>query len=367
MTRAIGILGLTAALAGCTETAAIEKIARPVRVADAALAAAARGARYSAEVVPSEQLVLAFKNTGYVEQLLQTRDATGLLRDVERGDRIARGAVLARIQQADYQAQAARAGASVRQADAALVKARADFDRAQKLFAVDALTQPELDAARAAHDSAVAQNAGAEARLAVANVALGDVALRSPQSAVVLERRVERGALVTAGTPGFVLGTVNPVHAVFGVPDATVQRLRLGAPLTLTTDAVPERGFTGRITTIAPAADSETRLFLIEVSIPNDDGSLRPGMIATVELDAPQTEESAAMPSVPLTAVVKSGDGYGVFVIGGAGSAASFRRVTLGPLLGNAIQITDGIRAGERVVVSAPSMLKDGDAITVIP
>jgi membrane fusion protein (multidrug efflux system) len=365
----IGLVCLAAAAAGCSDTAAVEKVARPVRVAAAEPATTARGARYSAEIAPSDQLVLAFKNSGYVEHLLQTRDSTGRLRDVERGDRIVGGTVLARVQGSDYEAQAARATASVRQAEAALVKARADFARAEALFAVDALTQPDLDAARAAHDSAVAQSAGAEAQLATAHVALGDVSLKAPQAAVVLERRVERGALVTAGTPGFVLGTVNPVNAVFGVPDATVRHLRMGAPLTITTDAVPDRAFTGRIVTISPAADPETRLFLIEVSIANDDASLRPGMIATVELGAERGVQAPGLPSIPLTAVVKNEGGYGVFVLAdnGADTVAAFRPVILGELIGNAIQIVDGLRAGERVIVSAPSMLKQGDAVAVIP
>jgi multidrug efflux pump subunit AcrA (membrane-fusion protein) len=70
---------------------------------------------------------------------------------------------------------------------------------------------------------------------------------------------------------------------------------------------------------------------------------------------------------VPLTAVVKSQGGYGVYVAAENGTVASFRRVRLGTLQGNAIGIVEGIAAGERVIVSAPSMLKDGDAITVIP
>jgi RND family efflux transporter MFP subunit len=366
MKRLIGLLAVTVPLVACSDTAAIEKISRPVRVAAAGPGQASRGARYSAEIVASEQLVLAFKNPGYVEDLLRTRDSSGRVRDVERGDRIARGTVLARIRQSDYQAQVASANAAVRQADASLIKARADFERAQTLFAVDALTQPDLDAARAAHDSALAQSSGAEAQLQIAKVALGDVSLRAPLAAVVIERRVERGALVTAGTPGFVLGTVNPVNAVFGVPDSIVARLRVGVPLTLTTDAVPDRAFTGRIATISPAADPDTRLFLIEVSIPNDDATLRPGMIATVELE---TERRTVTLAVPLTAIVKSASGYGVFVVDDAGGAptARFRSVSLGDLDGNAIRILEGIRTGDRVIVSAPSMLKDGDAVTVIP
>jgi RND family efflux transporter MFP subunit len=373
MTRLIGLAGLVLAAAGCTQAAAVEEVRRPVRVAAAALAATERGARYSAEITPDEQFVLAFRNSGYVDGLLETRDVTGRRRDVERGDRVPAGSVLARIQPSDYQARVSRAIAAVSQADAALVKARADFQRAQTLFGAEALTRPDLDAATAARDSAVAQHAGAQAELAMANLALADVSLKTPRAAVVLERSVERGALVTAGSPGFVLGTVNPVKAVFGVPDSTVQRLEVGAPLTLTTDAVAGHGFTGRITTVSPAADPETRLFMEEVSIPNDKDELRPGMIATVEMTGhPGQPKAADAPAVPLTAVVKneaSATGYGVFVYEPAngGGVVRFRSVRLGGLVGNTVRILDGIRLGDRVVVSAPNLLKDGEKVALVP
>jgi RND family efflux transporter MFP subunit len=229
-----------------------------------------------------------------------------------------------------------------------------------------------MDAARAAHDSARAASAGAQAQLRLANLALADVELKVPQTAVVLERRVERGTLVTAGTPGFVLGTVNPVKAVFGVPDQTVQRMTPGSTLTLTTDAIGGRTFTGRITTVSPAADPQTRLFMVEVSIPNNDAALRPGMVATVELDAPvQTAPDA--PLVPLTAVVKrdgSDAGYAVFVFerhSDRSGVARSRAVTLGNLVGNAIQVTSGIRVADTVIVSAPTLLADGDTVTLVP
>jgi RND family efflux transporter MFP subunit len=373
MTRFIGLAGVALVAAGCTQAAAIEEVRRPVRVAAAAAAVNERGARYSAEITPAEQVVLAFKNSGYVDGLLETKDVTGRRRDVERGDRVAAGTVLARIQPSDYQARVTRATAAVSQADAALVKARADFQRAQTLFGVDALTRPDLDAARAAHDSAVAQHAGAQAELSMANLALADVALKTPRAAVVLERNVERGALVTAGSPGFVLGTVNPVKAVFGVPDSTVQHLKVGAPLTLTTDAVASHAFTGRITTVSPAADPETRLFMVEVAIPNDQYELRPGMIASVEMTDPAASpDTSNTPAVPLTAVVKndaSATGYGVFVYepSNGGGVARFKSVTLGSLAGNTVHILDGIRLGERVVVSAPNQLKDGEAVALVP
>jgi RND family efflux transporter MFP subunit len=139
--------------------------------------------------------------------------------------------------------------------------------------------------------------------------------------------------------------------------------------LTASADAVVNRTFTGRVTTIAPAADRDTHLFSVEVTIPNRDRALRPGMIATIQLedhnvDLPKT----SAPAVPLTAIVKDSvkDGsYAVFVVDG--QQAKLRPVTPGPIAGDGIQIASGIREGEHVIVSGAARLRDGERITVIP
>lgn len=359
--------------AACASAPQPERVPTPVRTETVKPASIECGVRYSAQIIPVDQVAVSFKTSGYVLDLLQVRDSSGRTRDLEEGDAVNAGAVLARVEERDYQSKVARAEAGIAQARANEEKALNDLNRAEALFKADALIKPDLDAARAAHQSATAQSAAARADLDVAATALRDTTLKAPRNGVVLERKLDRGALASPGTVVFVIGAVDSLKAVFGVPDAVVRQLRLGMTLSATADAVVDRTFTGRITTIAPAADRDTHLFSVEVTIPNRDGALRPGMIATIQLedhdvDLPKT----SAPAVPLTAIVKDSakqGAYAVFVVDGPASnlQAKLRAVTPGPIAGDGIQIASGVSAGEQVIVSGAARLRDGERITVIP
>jgi len=362
-----------AVTAGCASAPQAEQTATPVRAERVKPAHAERGVRYSAQIIPVDQVSLSFKTSGYVLELMQVKDVAGLSRDVEKGDAVMAGSLLARVEERDYRSKVSRAEAAVAQAAAQEEKATQDLGRAETLFAAEALPKPDLDAARASHRSAVAGMAAARADLDVAKSSLDDTSLRAPRRGVVLERHIDRGALASPGAVVFVLGAVDSLKAVFGVPDAVVRQMRLGMPLTATADAVADRTFTGRVTTIAPAADRETHLFSVEVTIANNDGVLRPGMIATIQLDdRHEATPAAATPAVPLTAIVKdmTKDGsYAVFVVHGEASnlQAKLRPITPGAIAGDGIQIASGLSAGEQVIVSGAARLRDGERITVIP
>ena len=111
-TLALGsVLGFTA---GCTATPKAETAATPVRAQRVKPATADRGVRYSAQIIPVEQVSVAFKTSGYVMDLLQVRDSSGRMRDLEEGDAVGAGAILARVEERDYQSKVARAGSVAR-------------------------------------------------------------------------------------------------------------------------------------------------------------------------------------------------------------------------------------------------------------
>jgi RND family efflux transporter MFP subunit len=371
-----------AMLSGCRSgSAQAEPEPRPVRVEPVRPAPADPAVRYSANVVPQTQVPLAFKVSGYIAEILQRPGTDRRLRDVQQGDVVTEGTVLARVSQADYAARVEQARAGIAGAEAALTKARADFDRASRLFDVQSLTKPDLDAARAARDSAESRLASARADATLAEIALRDCELKMPLRGVVLERRIERGALVSAGAVAFSVGNMRTVKALFGVPDVIAPLMKLGAPIPIRTDAIPNRDFPGRITAVSPAADPQSRVFSIEVSVPNQDLALRPGMVATVEVrhvSALSTTGAAPSPApaIPLAAVVKQAQGstdnragYAVFVVEDAGgkTIARSRTITLGDVSGNTVAVTSGLHVGERVIVSGATLVHDGDQVRIMP
>jgi multidrug efflux system membrane fusion protein len=336
---------------------------RPVQVQAAAAPARDEGVRYSANIAAETQVNVSFKTSGTVREV-----------GPQEGDPVRRGMVLARVDPGDARDRLNQAKAQLGEAEAGLEKARLDLGRATRLYEAQSLTKPDFDAATAAAKAAEARAAGARATVALAASGLHDTELRAPMDGVVVDRKVEAGSLAAPGIVGFVLADTRSVKGVFGVPDSVVPRLHKGEALVLRTDALGGETFQGRVTSVAPAADPQARVFDVEVEIRNSEGRLRPGMIATVEVPlAPSPNQvSPASPTVPLTAVVrsdKSPSGYAVFVVDGEGESqvAHARGVTLGEVYGNAIAVSGGVRIGERVVVTGATLLADGERVRVIP
>jgi multidrug efflux system membrane fusion protein len=371
----VAVIAMAPLVSGCTRPQASErKPALPVKTHVVAAASAQTEVRYSASIEAFEQVALSFKSSGYVDEMLRRSGADGRARTVQPGDRVTKGTVLARVREADYRDRASQGRARLAEAEASVVKARLDLARARTLFDADSLTRPELDGAQAAFDAAEARATAARVDIDLALSALRDCALVAPATGVILERRIEPGSLAGAGTVAFVLGDVSAVKARFGIPDAMIASVRLGDPIGVLVEAVTGARFAGRVTGIAPAADAQSRVFEVEVTIPNHDGRLRPGMIGAVAIDpraAAAPAATGAPLAVPLTAIVRSSAGPGQFAVmvveqAGGTDVARMRRVELGEVMGNLIAVVNGVRSGERVVVSGATLLVDGDPVQVL-
>jgi RND family efflux transporter MFP subunit len=372
---------LAAAVAAClvsgcsTAQGTGTKPASPVKAQAATLAAPAAGIRYSAAIEAFAEVPLAFKAAGYVDDLLQRAGADGRMRTAQAGDVVTKGTVLARVREAEYRQRLNQARARLGEAEAGLEKARLDVERARTLFAAESLTRPDLDAAQAAFDTSHARLTASRADVELAAAALRDCELTAPAGGVLLERRVEPGSLVGSGTVGFVLGEVGAVKARFGIPDGMIPSVTPGERLDLIVDALAGTSFQGRVTAIAPAADPQSRVFDVEVTIPNPEGLLRPGMIGTVAVRATghtTRYASRLLLTVPLTAIVRSKAGtgeYAAFVVEKQRDVdvARIRQVQLGDVIGNGIVVLGGVETGERVIVAGASLLVDGEPVRVMP
>lgn len=403
-----------------------EKQPVPVKVAAVEMNSAQSGTRYSATIIPRTQVDLAFKVGGYVDALQQVRGVDGHMRDIQEGDRIQTGAVLARVRQSDYQvkvkeavsqASEARSGvdasraqyqealngiasakAQMVEAEAAFDKARLDFERAQNLFSSQSMTKASYDAAKAQFEMATAKveaarsqvrviqakadsaksqieviqarSNGAQAVVQETQIPLQDTALRSPLNGIVLKKSVEKGTLVSPGTTGFTVADTSSVKAVFGVADTAVPEMKLGSTLSVETETMPGKEFRGQITSVFPGADPQSRAFNVEVTIPNPDYQLRPGMIVSLKVGTEQP--GPAQPVVPLNAVMKakgSADGYTVFVVTeqAGREVAQLRNVKLGASSGNTVVVTEGLKQGDRVITTGGTMVHDGDQVKIVP
>lgn len=360
---------LSIAVAGCKEESSAPAPPLPVHTAVVQTISMESGTKYSANIVPYAQVDLSFKSNGYVESIHQVKSPSGGVRNVDQGDWIPKGTVLAVVSQQDYLDKLQQAQAQLARGRAEQEKAKLSFDRVSSLYSTQSATKPDYDSAKAQFESTTASVSGAQAQISEAKVALDYCSLRAPFSGWLVKRNVDLGSLVGPATNGFTLADTSSVKAVFGVPDILMSRVKAGQRLVIATDALPYT-VDGRVSAISPAADPKSRVFSVEVTIPNSRKELKSGMIASLSLDGTRLRQPAL--AVPLAAVIRDpghANGFAVMAVEGDGDLVSARLkpVELGDTFGNMIAVKGGLNVGERVITTGVTLIKSGDKVRIIP
>lgn len=343
----------------------------PVTVQAVGVASGGSAGAYSANIIADTQVDLAFKVNGYVQSIFQVKETDGKPRNVQAGDPVRTGTILAVVKDDTYRSTLSKAQSDLANSRATLSKAKADFARYSHLLQERVISRADYDAAKQQYDSAQASVGASQASVQQAQIDLDDCKLKSPMSALVLDRKIEVGTLVSPNTVGFQIGDTGKVKVVFGVPGSIVAELKAGEEITSTVDAFPSQLFKGSITKVAAVADPNTRVFDIEATIPNADGRLRVGMIASIRL--PATVQTANVVVVPTRSIVRPPDdpkGYAVYVAekGAEGKmVAELKKVELGPVVGDQVSIESGLDSGEQVIVRGADVVYNHASINVVP
>lgn len=271
---------------------------------------------------------------------------------IEKGRRVRAGDVILRIDDTVLRSQVAEARA---QADLA----RETWDRRRRLWEDDQVGSElaYLEARFAAEQSA--------ARLATLEERLARTAVRSPIDGVFDERRVELGALVSAGTPVARIIQIDPVKVVAGVPERYGTEVMPETPAMVRFDVLDGQSFEGLVRYVGASVDPRTRTFPIEVEVPNPGGRIKPEMIATISL---ARSELDGVIVVPQEALIRTAEGFRVFVAEGAGDERTARAVDVevGPGGGNEVVISAGLEAGDQLVIVGQQQLAGGDRIRIV-
>ena len=335
-----------------------------------------------------------------VDQVTVSSEADGTVRAIlaDLGDRVQAGQVLVRLdnerqQYAFQQQQAALArtlaqyGAAdpqhlpepdntpdVRRASAELVQARSAFDRAKELLRRELVSQQafddaqaELQTKQAGHEVAL-QNSrnlrasiqASEAAMKLADRQVRDTEIRAPFDGYVERRLINLGELVKEQMPVMAIVRLDPLKVTAEIPERMAPWIDNGRPVEMHVDAYPGRTFTGKVTRISPAVNTGTRAFPFEAVVPNSEGILKPGTFARVHVESGKVDEVLTLPYAALQYR------YGVnraFVVNG--DRLEMRELQVGERLGDRIEVTSGVKPGERVVVSDVETLNGGELVAV--
>jgi membrane fusion protein (multidrug efflux system) len=244
--------------------------------------------------------------------------------------------------------------AELRDAEARLTLAEANFKRANSLSQSGYATQT-------ARDQAIADRATASATVELAKVRLGKTEIRAPFGGVVGFRLSSVGAYVQAGQPIVNLENIDTLKVDFRVPEARLADVKVGLDVKVIVDAHPGRAFYGRIYAIDPLVDVNGRALKVRARLDNADGALRPGLFARVEVSG---DSSQNVVLIPESALMPRGAENLVYLI--QDGKAVQKPVRLGQRRAGIVEVVQGVGAGEMVVTAGQPRLQDGASVEVV-
>lgn len=295
--------------------------------------------------------------------------------NVQLGDAVRRGQLLAKIEDFELVEQVKQAEASlevaratIRQREADLKVAELNFERSKNLYGRQLLAKQALDDAESRYfasvaqlDLARAQTQQTSARLEELQITLANTRIVSPVDGFVGRRNADPGAWAAQNAPVVSVVDISRLRLVANVVEKDLRAVTVGDPASVEVDAYPGEVFKGRIARVSPVLDPATRTASMEVEIPNSDNRLKPGMYARVVLSV---EERTDAILVPKTAVVDFEGRRGVWTAD-ADNKATFVPVQIGLEDATQVQIVGGVAAGDRVVTVGGASLRAGDTLVV--
>lgn len=280
---------------------------------------------------------------------------------VDQGSRVARGAVLARIDDRTMRDAFLSARGGVNTAQSSLNMAQRELDRFTKLKEAGAISDREFESVRWNHEAAQSQLADAQARLTLAQKQLDDAQVRAPFGGIVSARTANAGDVVSPGTAMFTIIDPSSMRLEGSIAASQLTAVRVGVPVRFQVSGYPDRNFEGRVTRINPEADATTGQVKVVVSIPNARGGLVGGLFAEGRVAADKREGLTA----PATAVDMRGLRPAVLRLKGGRVERVEVKIGLKDEDTERVEIVEGIALGDTLLVGAAQGISPGTPVKV--
>ena len=288
--------------------------------------------------IPSQELSFQSENSGRVVKVL-----------VEEGDKVRIGQTLAII-------KGDQLSVKVQSAQAAYNNAVADNQRYENAYKTGGVTKQQLDQAKLALSNA-------KAALDESKINFGDATIKSSINGIVNSKSIEPGSVVSPGTALFELVNVSTLKLKVTVDESQVANLKIGTPIKVKASVYPDKEFNGKITFVAPKADASLN-FPVEIEITNNaNGDLKAGMYGTAVFGSGAAQQ-APVTIIPRTAFVGGVGNNQVFVV--REDKAILTKITSGRIFGEEVEVLDGLKEGDIVVISGQINLTDGATVQTV-
>lgn len=267
---------------------------------------------------------------------------------VNEGDRVKIGQALAIV-------RSEQISVDLQTAEASYQNALTDYNRFENAFKTGGVTKQQLDQAKL-------NLVTSKSRVQQAKINIGDTHIKATINGIVNKKHIEPGSVISAGSPLFDLVNVSKLKLKVNVSESQVASLKVGNATNVKASVYPDKTFSGKITFIAPKADSSLN-FPVEIEIANNSSNdLKAGMYGTAEFDSSQQKQSLLI--VPRNAFVGSVSSNQIFVV--ENGTAKLKTVTAGRILGEKVEILNGLSEGETVIITGQINLTDGTKVDII-
>jgi RND family efflux transporter MFP subunit len=294
---------------------------------------------------------------------------------VKLGDRVARGAVVARIEDREIREQINQAQATLEVNKANVTQRENEvqlqqnaLERTKTTFERGLTARQLLEDAEARYNSAAsqllvakAQQSQTQSRIDELKITLSNTTVVSPVDGFVSRRNLDPGAFANANTVMLQVVDIGTVRLVANLVEKGFKKVTPGVEAKVQVDTFAGEDFIGRVSRVAPVFDPATRTAQMEIEVPNPGFRLKPGMYARVRLTVERRPDALTVPS---NAVVDLDGKRGVFTVND--QSAKFVATKVGLSDGERIEIIEGLREGDRVITTGALALRDGDRIALV-
>lgn len=342
--------------AACSEEETPEPVIRPVRYTEVYASGSGRVRVFSGTARAAVESRLSFKVGGTVTRLA-----------VQVGDRVQSGQVLAELDDSDLRLQVEEAQARLNSARAQAQNAAANYSRVRALYENRNASTNDLDAARAANESAQESVNSVAKSLELAQAQLGYSRLVAQTDGAIAEVSVEVNENVAPGQAVALLSSGDRLEVEVAVPEVLIAGVREGDEVEVSFDAISGRTFVARVTEVSVSSSGLATTFPVTVQLTRAEPDCRPGMAAEVGFRSAEGGRSVIV--VPSVAVGEDRQGRFVFVVepGEDGLGVAHRRaVEVGEMPGDGLEIVGGLADGDRVVTAGVTRIVEGQTVRLL-
>jgi membrane fusion protein (multidrug efflux system) len=296
------------------------------------------------------------------EEVVVSSEIDGILKvvHVDEGNPISKRSVLAEVNDTDYRLDAERAEAVLRQAKATLQNIKQEYQRKEALYKEELVTKQQFDDVSTRLINTEGELDRARITLTLSKERLGKTKIHSPINGIVKEKKVTAGNYLRNGTPILSIVQIDPLKLKFTVTEKDVGRLKIGQDVLFKVDAFPGKEFKGKLHTIYPHIEERTRTMQVEALIANAQRQLRPGFFARIVLYTGPPKDTIV---IPVNAVMYDNLATKAFTV--EGDKAKEKPIKIGYKYGEYVEVIDGLKTGEQLVIVGQNSLAGGMKVNV--